>query len=165
MALMTMDKRKLKHGGNAAILIVAVVGIALVLNAVADNRFKRWDWTSSKLYSLSDKTIKTLAALNTDVDVTVLLQPGSSEFEQVSEVLNNYRSRSPHVHLEYLDPAREPARVGQMLKKFGIDPKGDSTAVVISAGDRSRHIAVSELVDVDYSEAAMGGAPRVKGFK
>lgn len=161
---MAIDRRKLLSGGNATVAVLAVIGVCVLMNAISDRRFKRWDWTGSKIYSLSDKTAKILAGLKSDVSATVLLQPDQETYDEIHELLANYQARNPHLKVEYLDPSREPARVEQMIKTFGLG-RGDRTAIVFSSGERHRHVTVDELVDVDMSQAEMGMPPRVKNFK
>ena len=162
---MAMDSRKLRYGSSAVVAGLAIVGVCILLNLIGARHFRRWDWTGSRIYSLSDRTVKLLQGLKTDVDATVLIQPGAEMYDEVHELLNNYRAATPHLKLEFLDPAKEPARVEQILKTFGIDPRGDTTAVVFAAGDRRKHVSVAELVDYDMSGAEMGGAPRIRAFK
>src|SRR5262245_2702079 len=161
---MAVDRKKLLSGGNATVAVLAVLGVLILLNAISDRRFKRWDWTGSKVYSLSDKTAKILSGLTTDVSATVLLQPEDTVYDEIHELVANYQARSPHLKVEYLDPVRQPARVEQILKTFGIG-RGDRTAVVFASGDRHRHITIDELVDLDLTQAEMGMPPRIKGFK
>jgi hypothetical protein len=160
-----LDRRRLQSGGNAAVAILAVIGLCVVLNVISAKRFKRWDWTGSKIYSLSDKTVNILQGLKQDVDATVLLQPNNEMYDEVRETLANYRAKSPHLKLELLDTAREPARAGQLIKTFGIDPRGDSTAVVFSSGGRNKHVPLADLVEYDMSERDPGSTPRIKAFK
>jgi len=61
--------------GAGALLVVALVGI---VNYFGMKYYQRFDWTSSKLYSLSEKTVNILAGLGQDVEVTLFLQPGSN---------------------------------------------------------------------------------------
>ena len=55
---MAIDRKRLLSGGNATIAVLAVLGVLVLLNAISDKRFKRWDWTGSQIYSLSDKTVQ-----------------------------------------------------------------------------------------------------------
>jgi len=161
---MALDRKKILSGGNATLAVLAVLGILVILNAVSARRFKRWDWSGSQIYSLSDKTAKLLSGLKTDVAATVLLQPDDPVYDEIHELLANYQAKSPHVRVEYLDPTRQPARVEEIIKTFGLG-RGDRTAIVFSSGERHRHITLDELVDLDMSTAEMGMAPRVKDFK
>src|SRR5262245_14653511 len=161
---MAVDRKKILSGGNAAIAILAVLGALVLVNAISARRFKRWDWTGSQIYSLSDKTVKILAGLKKDVATTVLLQPDDPVYDEIKELLANFQAKSPHVKVEFLDPIRQPARVEEIIKTFGLG-RGDRTAVVFSSGDRHRHITLDELVDLDMSTVEMGMAPRIKDFK
>ena len=161
---MAVDRKKLLSGGNATIAILAVLGVLVLLNLISDRRFKRWDWTGSQIYSLSDKTSKILAGLKTDVAATVLLQPNDPVYDEIHELLGNYQAVTPHIKVEYLDPSRQPARVEVIIKTFGLG-RGDRTALVFSSGARHRHITLDELVELDMSMAEMGMNPRIKAFK
>ena len=161
---MAVDRKKLLSGGNATIAILAVLGVLVLLNLISDRRFKRWDWTGSQIYSLSDKTSKILAGLKTDVAATVLLQPNDPVYDEIHELLGNYQAVTPHIKVEYLDPSRQPARVEEIIKTFGLG-RGDRTALVFSSGARHRHITLDELVELDMSMAEMGMNPRIKAFK
>lgn len=157
--------RRLRYGGNAVVAALAFAGLVVVANLAAATRYARWDWTGSHLYALSDKTTKILKGLTTDVDATVLIQPGREPYDDVHALLQSYGALTSRLKIEFLDPDRQPARVDQLLKKFGIDARGDTTAVVFSSGDRHKHVALMDLVEYDYANAAMGGEPRIKSFK
>ena len=64
--------------GVGLLLVVALVGI---LNYFGMKYYQRWDWTGSKLYSLSPKTVSVLGALDKDVEATVFLQPSSNVYD------------------------------------------------------------------------------------
>lgn len=162
---MAIDHRKLRYGSSSALATLALVGAFVLVNVIAQKHFRRWDWTGSKIYSLSDKTVKLLQGLKADVELEVLIQPGAEMYEEIRELLSNYAAESSRLKIEFLDPASQPARVEQILKKFGIDPRGDTTAVVFSSGERHKHVSIGELADYDMSAAGMGGPPRVKSFK
>jgi len=81
----------------------------------------------------------------------ISMRPGS----EPAALLANYQAKSPHLKVEYLDPSRQPARVEEIIKTFGLG-RGDRTAIVFSSGERHRHITLDELVDVDMSAAEMG---------
>ena len=139
---MAIDRKRLLSGGNATVAVLAVLGVLVLLNAISDKRFKRWDWTGSQIYSLSDKTTKILAGLKADVAATVLLQPSDPVYDEIHELLANYQAKSPHLKVEYLDPSRQPARVEEIIKTFGLG-RGDRTAIVFSSGERHRHITTN----------------------
>lgn len=162
---MALDRRKVRYGSSAAIASLALVGALTLTNVLAQMHFRRWDWTASRIYTLSDKTRKLLHGLTTDVETTVLIQPSAEMYDDIHELLQKYAAESGRIKLEFLDPASQPARVEQILKTFGIDRGGDTTAVVFSSGTRHKHVSINELAEYDMAMAGMGGAPRVKSFK
>ena len=58
------------------LLVAALIGF---VNYFGAKYYKRFDWTGSKLYSLSEKTESVLAGIPADksIDVTLFLPPGS----------------------------------------------------------------------------------------
>ena len=70
--------------GAGALLVIALVGL---VNYLGMKYYLRFDWTSSKLYSLSEKTVNVLAGLGQDIEVTLFLQPGSNLFDPAKELL------------------------------------------------------------------------------
>ena len=49
--------------GAAALLALALVGI---LNYLGFRHYARWDWTKSRLYTLSDKSVSIVEGLDRD---------------------------------------------------------------------------------------------------
>ena len=63
---------------RAVLMAVSFTFLALVLivNYLGGKYYQRWDWTSSNIYSLSEKTESIVAGLDRDVRATILLRPG-----------------------------------------------------------------------------------------
>ena len=62
------------------LLVAALVGI---VNYLGMRYYHRFDWTSSQIYSLSEKTGAILAGLDRDIDVTLFLPEGSPLHDSV----------------------------------------------------------------------------------
>ena len=145
--------------GAGVLLVAALVGL---LNYFGMKYYQRFDWTGSKLYSLSEKTGGVLAGLDRDVAVTVFLQPGSSLFDPVREVLERYAAKSARVQLRFVDPERNLVEVQRLVDRYqlsGLD------VVVFEAGDDRRVVDTSKLADWDYSGLQMGAQPTMTAFK
>ena len=63
------NKRSLKYGSNSAILIVAVIAIAVLVNLLVGMLDLKLDLTPNKLFSLSDVTKAELKKLEQDVEI------------------------------------------------------------------------------------------------
>lgn len=145
--------------GAGALLVVALVGI---VNYFGMKYYQRFDWTSSKLYSLSEKTVNILAGLGQDVEVTLFLQPGSNLFDPSKELLERYAARSPHVKLRVVDPERNLAEAQTLVDRYKIS---SLNVVVFESGGDRRVVEDSALADWDYSGVQFGQGPTMTGFK
>src|SRR5579872_7431104 len=63
------SKRSAKLGTNVLVLTVAVVVILGFANFLGYRYHKRFDWTTEKLYTLSDETDKVVKGLKQDVTI------------------------------------------------------------------------------------------------
>jgi len=140
-----------------------VLGIALFagVNWIGSRHWWRGDWTSSRIYSISDTTRKTVASLTKPVRVTVFMTRQSRLYQPVTELLNRYRSLSSKIEIEYLDPERNPMRAKALLQEFEIR----QNTVVFRSGDRKKYVEESALADFDFGGAMGGGSPEMKAFK
>ena len=62
MSAANKDEGGVTAGAKAvsAVGVVAAFAVAILLNVVVARQYKRWDWTSSQLYTLSEPTKTTL---------------------------------------------------------------------------------------------------------
>jgi ABC-type uncharacterized transport system involved in gliding motility auxiliary subunit len=145
---------------GAGILLAAAAFVGA--NYLALRHWKRFDWTHTQIYSLSDTTKKILAGLKQPVQVTVFMVPGRSRLlPEVKELLSRYQAASPKIEVEYLDPQRNPARAETLVKEAAIR----ESTVVFKSGDRKKYVEEDKLADFDFAGAEMGGTPGVKAFK
>ena len=156
-----MSARSSRLGtSTAGILLAAAVLVGV--NYLALRHWKRFDWTHTQIYSLSDTTKKILAGLKQPVQVTVFMVPGRSRLlTEVKELLARYQAAGPKIEVEYLDPQRNPARAEALVKEAAIR----ESTVVFRSGDRKKYVEEDKLADFDYAGAGMGGTPGVKSFK
>ena len=73
-----------------ALSVVLGLGILGLVNYIGSRRYARFDWTSSGLYSLSEKTRNVLKELKTPVQVTVFMTPGTPLYPEVDELRKRY---------------------------------------------------------------------------
>jgi ABC-type uncharacterized transport system involved in gliding motility auxiliary subunit len=145
--------------GAGVLLVAALIGL---LNYFGMKYYARFDWTGSRLYSLSEKTLGVLDGLDRDIAVAVFLQPGSNVYDPTRELLERYAARTPRVRLRFVDPERnlvEAQRLVDQYRLSGLD------VVVFEAGDERRVVDTSSLADWDYSGLQMGAQPTMTAFK
>ncbi len=137
------------------------LGILVLVNWLGSRHYRRFDWTSAGLYSLSAKTKNVLKDLKGPVAVTVFMTENTQLWPETQELLKRYRAASPLVTVETIDPTRNKARAEALVKEFGIT----GASVVFKSGERKKYVAVDQLAELDYSRARFGGEPSIKSFK
>jgi len=122
MASQWLKARQTKYAAYATIYILVVIAAVVVANILADRYNKSFDTTSNKRYSLSDQTAKIVKGLKQDATITYFDQ--STRFREGKDLLDQYANLSRKVHVEYVDPDKNP----QLAREEGIRNLG--TAVV-----------------------------------
>ncbi len=147
--------RRALYAYNAAVgtsLLACILVLANFLPYVQVVPFKylsqTYDWTTSKIYSLTDKSKGILTGLKEPVRVYVLLRERDRVMPEVETLLNNCRSITPNLNWEVvnldfnLEKARElykeyqPPDITGLLVVYGTKP-----------GEKSEFIRRSDLVD------------------
>jgi gliding motility-associatede transport system auxiliary component len=140
----------------AAAGVLSAALIAVLVNVLVARFYKRWDWTSSKLYTLSAATIETLHSLSAPVDVIVLLSQSDNLTESVRQMLAAYGAQTRELHATYVDPDRDPARFLAVQQKYGIRAgKTDNgrvvtdASIVIARGNKHWFVTTDDMMSYD----------------
>ena len=160
--LQPLKKRKLAISLNTLIALGLAVLLTLMLNYLSYRHNDRMDWSRSRYYSLSDKTLSLLAGLTNRIDVIVFFQPGNQVYEDVHNLLQEYAWACPLMRVEWVDPDRDLARTEQFMRKYNVD---QANVVVFDADGRSKHVAARDVADYDYSPIQFGQMPERIAFK
>ena len=157
---------------TASVTSLALLAILLMLNYLAFRHYKRFDWTSQGIYTLSPKSQSVLRELAKDVDVYVFLSRGESGFLSTDELLKRYAAASQHVRLHYVDPDREASQFKLLAQRFGVaagvlesgEARADVAAVVALAdqNDKNWHINREDFVAPDLGGGPDGGSQEVQ---
>jgi len=122
MASQWLKARQTKYAAYATVYILVVIAVVVVANVLADRYNKSVDATANKRYSLSEQTSKIVKGLKQDATITYFNL--STRFREGKDLLDQYANLSPKVHIQYVDPDKEP----QLAREAGIRNFG--TAVV-----------------------------------
>lgn len=141
-----------------------LLAILLMVNYLAFRHYKRFDWTTQGIFTLSPKSKTVLRDLSKDLDVYVFLSRGESGFLSTDELLKRYAAASQHIHLHYVDPDREASQFKLLAQRFGVaagvvesgEARADVAAVVV-LGDKNWHISREDLVAMDLGAAGPDG--------
>jgi ABC-type uncharacterized transport system involved in gliding motility auxiliary subunit len=117
-----LKARQTRFAAYATTYILVVLAAVVVVNILANRYNKSFDATANKRYSLSAETAKVLKGLKQGATITYFNQ--STHFQDAKDLLDEYANLSPQVHVQYVDPDKDP----QLTRKDGIREFG--TALV-----------------------------------
>jgi len=157
-----MRRQSLRYGVAGGVALIVVIALVLMVNWIGGRHYKRWDWTSSQLYTLSEKSLDLVRGLDSELRIVVFMVPGSPLFDQAEELLERYAAASNHIVLEYIDPEREPLRTKTLAEQYGVSM---ADTVVFIAGDRTKYVTSEQMVEYDYAGMQYGQQPTVRAFK
>lgn len=150
-------------GSTLGVGVVLAAALFAMVNYLSLRHYQRLDWTSSKLYTLSEKSRNVLAGLDREVRGVIFLSPSSPLYGPADELLTSYEAASPRLFKkEIIDPAKNRLQAQQLVNEYGIER---SNVIVIAAGDDKRIIDELDLADYDYSGAQFGQGPTLEEFK
>jgi hypothetical protein len=126
------------------------------VNVLGARWYKRWDFTSDRLYTLSQPTRELLAGLAQPVDVLVLLSKTDPLSVSVKHMLEAYGSETRQLRVREIDPDRSPAEFLAVQQKYqilaGKTEDGrvvTDAALVLAQGENHWFVTAEELVRVD----------------
>jgi hypothetical protein len=139
--------KQVKYGGYAALITLAVIVGLILLNLITGQFSLQVDMTANRLFSLSDQSLQVLDQIKAPVNIYGLWNPGE-ENTDITEVIDLYLARNGNIHLQSIDPDKNPGFVA----KYDRDKKGISRGSVIVEGAKGfRVIPPSDMYDVSYS--------------
>lgn len=133
MASQWLKARQTRYTAYAAVYILVVLGAVVAANVLAARYDKSWDLTKNKQYSLSEESAKLVRGVKQPITITYFNQ--STRFGQGKDLLDEYKDLSPNVHVDYVDPEKDP----MLARQDGVQHFGTA---VVQVGDK-KEIAAS----------------------
>ena len=133
MASQWLKARQTRYTAYAVVYILVVLVAVVVANVLADRYDKSWDATKNKQYSLSEESAKLVRGVKQPITITYFNQ--STRFSQGKDLLDEYKDLSPNVHVDYVDPEKDP----MVARQDGVQHFGTA---VVQVGDK-KEIAAS----------------------
>jgi gliding motility-associatede transport system auxiliary component len=159
------SRRKLIESGTLGAGVVLAALLLGLVNYFGWKYYERFDWTKTKLYTLSEKSINVAKALDKDVDAVVFTSANAPLADEVQELLARYQALTPHVKVRIVDPVKNLAEAQTLLQQFDTRYVEGSVKVVFASGKDRRIFEEKDLADYDYSNMQFGGQPEVEAFK
>ena len=137
--------RQVRYGTNVGVAVLLVTGIAVIANVIIVQRFDTSaDWTSDKVYTLSDQTKKILHGLDREVQVIAFfsLNPTNDQLardrQRAQDLLQMYQRETDKLTVEFVDP------YSGAMKSQEYEIQFDGTTVFESGGVRELITTVDE---------------------
>lgn len=131
--------REMKYGSNMAVFLIAILGILVVINFVANKYDQKWDLTEDKTNTLSPETINILNSLPSKVEVLGFFSVNSST-DTAKTLLDNLKQKSQgKLDYRFIDPDNDPVTT----QNYGITT--DGTLVLEMDGHQQTVKLVSEV--------------------
>ncbi|HEY7172734.1 MAG TPA: DUF4350 domain-containing protein [Vicinamibacterales bacterium] len=132
-------RREARYGSIAAASIVIVLGILVAINYIGKRQNKRWDFTASKQFSLSDQSRNIVSKLDAPLTATVFAP--EPDFQTYRDRLQQYAYVSKNVQTDYIDPVKKPA----VAQQNGITQNG---TILLSYKGRSEKVTGTTEQDI-----------------
>lgn len=112
----TAGLRRTRYGAMTAILITAAATIALFIGVIGQRTATRIDLTSTRSYTLSDRTTQSLADLDMPIEVAAVVNLGpqgqadTRSVQRIADLMTEYTRRSDKVDFTLIDTASAESR-------------------------------------------------------
>ena len=140
--------RQAKHGGNALVLTLAVIGIIVIVNLFIYNNDVSWDLTEDKENSLAEESLDILNKLDISVEAKAFYSSDSSTTTAVTLFENFRRNAGGKFDYEFIDPYEDPVAAKQAevsLDGTTVLYAGDQTQMITSLTEESLINAIVKL--------------------
>jgi len=134
-----IEARQTKYAGYVTMYILLVLCIVTVGNVLANRYNKSYDSTSNKRYSLSDQTAKIVKGLPQPITITYFDK--TSGFPTGKDLLDRYATLSPKVHLDYVDPDKNP----QAARTAGVTKYGTTLVQIGEKKEEAKSVTEEEV--------------------
>ncbi|MEP6821284.1 MAG: GldG family protein [Chthoniobacterales bacterium] len=155
---------RVRIGVNVLVQITLLFLLAVMVNYLGFEHYKRWDLSRDKKYTLSDKSKRFLETIKGKVRLTVFFGVSDAIGEDVQNLLKEYQyAAKGKIDVENIDPARSLARAKEIFDKYKVVT--DENVVIVDYEGRNKIVKASEMADIDQGNEMLGDGPRVTAFK
>lgn len=155
---------RVRIGLNVVVQVALILFLAVMVNYLGFEHYKRWDLSRDKKYALSDKTKRFLDSIKGKLRVTVFFGANNPIGMDVQNLLTEYQYASKgKIDVENIDPERNLSRAKEIFDKYKV--VSDESLLVLDYQDRNKTVKASEMAEIDQGNAMYGEQPHVASFK
>ena len=143
------ESRNALKGGAYSLAITAIVlALLVVINILVcalPSNLTKYDTSAAKLYSITSNTKAVVNALEDDVTIYWIVQPGEED-EVIENLLSKYDSLSDHIQVVKKNPDVYPTFAQQYT-----DEEVLNNSLVVECGEKNRYIGYYDIYLQDES--------------
>ena len=151
-------------GSLLGVGVLLALGIFAMVNYLSMRHYERFDWTRSKIYTLSEKSLQVVEQIDEPVEM-VLVQGLAIEDDVLgatAELLDRYAAaNSTFIEKRVVDLVRDPLEAQRLAQEFEIS---EDTAIILVTEEDRRFVNRSDLAEYDYSGMQFGQPPTMQAF-
>ncbi len=155
---------RLRIGLNVLIQVGLILFLALMVNYLGFEHYKRWDLSRDKKYALSDKTKRFLETVKGKIRITVFFGPSNPIGADVQNLLTEYQyAARGKIDVENVDPERNLTRAKELFDKYKV--VSEESLLILDYQGRNKTVKASEMAEVDQGNPMAGEQPKIAAFK
>src|ERR1700686_2071485 len=155
---------RLRIGLNVVVQIALLFFLAVMVNYLGFEHYRRWDLSRDQKYALSDKTKRFLETIKGKVRATVFFAPNNPIGGDVNALLTEYQyAAKGKMDVEIIDPNRNYSRAKEIVDKYKV--VSDESFIVLEYDGRNKTVKASEMAEIDQGNPMFGEQPKIGAFK
>lgn len=147
--------------------LLCVLALIAMANYFGARYYSREHLTPNTRHELSPQTRLVLQAVTNDVRITVFFDRDQALFNDVAELVNEYRLQTPKIEVSTIDYNTNPTGADLVKNRLKLAPGMVNDMVIFESNGQTKIVQTSELSDLDMSDLLSGKSREVKrvGFK
>ncbi|MDQ3117976.1 MAG: GldG family protein [Verrucomicrobiota bacterium] len=155
---------RVRIGVNVVVQVALILFLAVMVNYLGFEHYKRWDLSRDKKYALSDKSKRFLESVKGKIRITVFFGPSNPIAQDVQNLLTEYQyAAKDKIDVENIDPERNLSRAKEVFDKYKV--VSDESLLIVDYEGRNKTVKASEMAEVDQGNPMFGEAPKIAAFK
>lgn len=138
-----------KEGMSMGVMIVLVLSIIGIVNFIGSKYYKTFDFSLSKMHSISAQSVQLVKALDEDLKVLFFYKKGvegnDENRRQFKSLIQKYQDHSAKVKLDFIEVNERP----DLAKEYGVE-KGSGLVFLTYKGHRNR---IEKIDEQDFTSA------------